>query len=158
MSAVTARCGTRARSRAGALHSDLPSPLFNMGHLICRIPDIFRPVESIVDGLVAKRGALIGSLAQKRTLAERQIGRNARLRTASSNWYRRSLADVRHGSQATEVQAKSWESEGVMPLGTGLTINLETTHQRLGKSVYETLWVEQYCFHPIATSVTSWFA
>ena len=53
--------------------------------------------------------------------------------------------------------AKSWESEGVMPLGTGLTINLETTHQRLGKSVYETLWVEQYCFHPIATSVTSWF-
>ena len=62
-------------------------------------------------------GASIGSLAQTIIRAGQQIGGRSPKAT-TSNLYRRSLADVRHGSQAPEVKPKSWESEGAMPLGT----------------------------------------
>ena len=106
----------RSNTRDGPPAKIGPS-LFNMEHLICRTPDIYRPVADIVYGLAVETGASIGSLAQTIMRAGQQIGGRSPKAT-TSNLYRRSLADVRHGSQTAEVQPKRWESEGAMPLGT----------------------------------------
>src|SRR6185503_12991505 len=45
------------------------------------------------------------------------LGKTGSPKETPSKSYRRSPADVRHGSQAPEVRPKSWESEGIMPLG-----------------------------------------
>ncbi len=102
------------------------SSLFTIGHkrspTLCRIPDILRRLADIVSGLSGETSASIGSLAQTIIRAGQQIGGRSlpspTRRATTSNLYRYSPADVRHGSQAPKVQPKSWESEGVMPLGT----------------------------------------
>ena len=65
-------------------------------------------------GLLREKGASIGSLAQRINSTN---GESAKLiaRTASPNWYRRSRADVRHGSQATEVQPKAGKVRAPCP-------------------------------------------
>ena len=56
-------------SRLFVCQAKIEPALFNKRHLICRIPDIYSAAADIAHGLLGETGASIGSLAQKRNLA-----------------------------------------------------------------------------------------
>ena len=84
----------------------IPNPMPNTGH----IPSGSRHCVWTLRGNGRFNRFLRANNNSSRTADRRTI-----TKATTSNSYRRSLADVRHGSQATEVQPKSWESGAPCP-------------------------------------------